>query len=140
MMAKKKIVRKRVVKKARTTKRVTKRATKIVTLLHQIDSLTKELQACKSSVDNWEQSYLELEEQMELEKREQDKPFRWTDSQGHKWAPKEMTEQHLRNTISFVTRRLAASILSAPYLDSLSHWFEAQHYLMKEAKRRGYRV
>lgn len=66
--------------------------------------------------------------------------FRWRSADGRMLTPNEMDEAHLRNTISFLQRRLVYAFGNSAYLDQTAHHVEALNAMLKEAKTRGLRV
>lgn len=78
--------------------------------------------------------------QGELETAKKGKPFFWRTRDSRVVAPSDMEESHLRNTISFLQRRLVCVFGTATYVDEAAGSIEALHEMLKEAKARGIRV
>lgn len=76
----------------------------------------------------------------ELKKAIVGKPFEWKTRDNGYIVPEAMTEEHLRNTISFLARFLIASLANASFLGTLDYKVEALNAMLKEAKRRNIRV
>jgi hypothetical protein len=66
--------------------------------------------------------------------------YRWKDGRGKAWLLQDMTEEHLRNALMFCTRKLARVLLDTVYIDSATYLVDGLHHMLKECKRRGYRV
>lgn len=67
-------------------------------------------------------------------------PFVWVTSDGRRLQPKDMDEEHLRNTISFLQRTIVHRLGTTPYLDTLESRFQAMFEMLKEARNREIRV
>jgi hypothetical protein len=66
--------------------------------------------------------------------------FYWVTQDGRSVRPSGMDEQHLRNTISFLARRLITQLSQTTWLESTAYFVEALAHMLHEAKRRGLRV
>lgn len=64
------------------------------------------------------------------------KPFYWRCADGRTLHPKEMDESHLRNSISFLQRRLTHQFGTATWLNRTTYHVQALHEMLKEADRR----
>jgi hypothetical protein len=67
-------------------------------------------------------------------------PFSWKTSDGRKVHPSELSDEHLRNCVSFTQRQLIKVTLDATFLDRTIMVARAYYEFLKEAKRRGMRV
>jgi hypothetical protein len=67
-------------------------------------------------------------------------PFQWLTSDGRELRPSEMEEEHLRNTVCYLQRRLVSSFGVTRFLDTTAANVEALHQMFVECKRRGFRV
>ena len=67
-------------------------------------------------------------------------PFIWKTADGRHLRPSEMDEQHLRNTVSFLQRKLTVAFGSVRFLQQTAWMVEALNEMFKECKRRGYEV
>lgn len=66
--------------------------------------------------------------------------FFWRTRDGRSLMPRDMEEEHLRNTISFLQRRLVCQFGTVAYVDETFQNVEALAAMLKEAKARGLRV
>lgn len=66
--------------------------------------------------------------------------FRWKTNDGRHILPKQMDEGHLRNTISFLQRRLVYQFGTATWLYRSEYNVQALYEMLKEARRRGIQV
>lgn len=66
--------------------------------------------------------------------------FQWRTRDHGTVTPESMTEEHLRNTVSFLTRRLTAQFGAVAYITETAYHVEALNAMLKEVARRGLRV
>lgn len=64
----------------------------------------------------------------------------WKTGRGESIPVNELDEGHLRNAISYCTRRLLGGLSNTVYLDNIHYLIRGLADLMEEAKRRGIRV
>ncbi len=67
-------------------------------------------------------------------------PFVWRTAAGRAMLVTEMDEGHLRNTISYLSRRLVFDLGTKPWLSKIAYSVEALNAMLKEAKSRGIEV
>lgn len=66
--------------------------------------------------------------------------YRWVNEDGQRLRPSEMSQEQLRNAISYTQRNLVRLFGIILYIDETTHHVYALHEMLKEAGRRGYRV
>lgn len=64
-------------------------------------------------------------------------PFVWVSADGRRLKPREMDEEHLRNTICYLQRILVAKFGTVRYLSTTTTWVQALWEMLKEARNRG---
>jgi hypothetical protein len=67
-------------------------------------------------------------------------PALWTTRDGATIPISEMEDDHLRNTISFLQRKLVASLGHVRYIRDTSNTVKALHHMLTEAERRNMNV
>lgn len=75
--------------------------------------------------------------------RKLNEPFRhatWKMATGVEIHIKDMDEQHLRNTVSMLTRKLQVQLGSATWVESVHFMVKSLDQMLDEVKRRGLRV
>jgi hypothetical protein len=104
-----------------------------------IARLSQEKELLQARLDMANERQLEAEQKLfeaEQRKEEPKSTYRWTTADGRRLAPREMDEQHLRNTICWLQRTLVARFGTAKYLQELAPRVEALHEMLKEAEER----
>lgn len=66
--------------------------------------------------------------------------FFWATSDGRQVRPCDMDAGHLRNTISFLARRLITLLSQSTWLEPTGRFVEALAHMLHEAKERGIKV
>lgn len=66
--------------------------------------------------------------------------YYWITQDGSRIRPSDMDEGHLRNTISYICRRLQQAIGSVRWVATLGPFAEALTHMLHEAKERGIQV
>lgn len=64
----------------------------------------------------------------------------WKTRDGQTLLIEQMEEEHLRNAISFVQRRLVAEFGRTPWIETIHPLLKSMDNFLTEAKRRGLRV
>lgn len=114
---------------------MTKKTKKVkkLSLRNQIETLQNEVARLNSARVAAEKENFKIRQMMP-------KPFMWRTQDGQLISPTKMDEQHLRNAISYLQRRIVHLSGTSTYLSTLLPSYEALHYMMKEALERGYQI
>jgi len=103
-----------------------------------VKSLRAKLEATQSHLQNARENYENLYNSHNALLNGDN--YRWKMRNGELIAPRDMTEEHLRNTVSFIERMLVHAFGSVPYLDATEERLVALTMMIRECRRRGFRV
>lgn len=76
----------------------------------------------------------------ELERMRRQTAFIWVCADGRRLRPADMEEEHLRNTICYIQRRLTSMFGSVRFLAKTEYHVHALYHMLVEARRRGINV
>lgn len=144
-MAKRKKQTKRAITRRynRNVKMFGKAAPKVRKLIKsRIVQLQADLEASEAAKEMMEGDLENLRERIHAMEREANRkqyPI-WKTGRGESIAVNQLEEGHLRNAISYCTRRVLSGLGNTVYLHNIQYLIEGLSNLMKEAERRGIRV
>lgn len=120
-----------------TKKKVVKKRKKALSLRTQMKHLRMQLTEAEDAARLQLRRASTAELELSMLRRSE---FVWQTGDGRCLKPLDMDESHLRNTISYLQRRLVHEFGTAKWLQRTATHVEALHEMLKEASRRGIKV
>ena len=129
-------------RKKQTNRAITRRFNRKVRKLTPYAKLKEDYEALRTASDMQDGDIEHLQSRIRDYERiiaAKDNPI-WKTGRGESIPVAQLEEGHLRNAISYCTRRLLGSLSNTVYLHNIYYLVEGLANLMKEAERRGIRV
>jgi len=129
-------------KRKQTNRAITRRFNRKVRKLTPYAQLKRDHEALRAASDMQDGDMERLHEEirkLEAALARKNNPV-WKTGRGESIPVAQLEEGHLRNAISYCTRRLLGSLSNTVYLHNIYYLVEGLANLMKEAERRGIRV